>query len=215
MPLLLALVSTHSAAVRRPPTLDYHQQNVVATWNVFLIMQSAAQTFHHCLPPIFTAGEDGGRTNQKEIWKETQDPSSFNAATFRALCVQSQGPQSVRFPQLRRRTILTGNRILFQTYVNDSSMLVMWFHYNIYIDSRQKERSCLSPRQYWLFWSYLVFQRTLCFWFTEVVFIVQIHSGSSEAEEENDPDGCYAFRRKAGCQYYAVSALLWLPCFYL
>nr|XP_046226996.1 enhancer of polycomb homolog 1 isoform X1 [Scatophagus argus] len=31
----------------------------------------------------------------------------------------------------------------------------------------------------------------------------QIHSGSSEAEEENDPDGCYALRRKAGCQYYA------------
>ncbi|XP_003968226.2 enhancer of polycomb homolog 1-like isoform X1 [Takifugu rubripes] len=31
----------------------------------------------------------------------------------------------------------------------------------------------------------------------------QIHSGSSETEEENDPDGCYAFRRKAGCQYYA------------
>ncbi|KAK5600737.1 Glycosyltransferase 64 protein C4 [Crenichthys baileyi] len=31
----------------------------------------------------------------------------------------------------------------------------------------------------------------------------QIHSGSSEAEEENDPDGCYGFRRKAGCQYYA------------
>ncbi|XP_062335317.1 enhancer of polycomb homolog 1-like isoform X1 [Osmerus eperlanus] len=31
----------------------------------------------------------------------------------------------------------------------------------------------------------------------------QVHSGSSEAEEENDPDGCYAFRRKAGCQYYA------------
>ncbi|KAM8822807.1 enhancer of polycomb homolog 1 isoform 2-T3 [Spinachia spinachia] len=31
----------------------------------------------------------------------------------------------------------------------------------------------------------------------------QIHSGSSEAEEENDPDGCYAFRRKAGCHYYA------------
>ncbi|XP_041823600.1 enhancer of polycomb homolog 1-like isoform X2 [Melanotaenia boesemani] len=31
----------------------------------------------------------------------------------------------------------------------------------------------------------------------------QIHSGSSEAEEENDPDGCYVFRRKAGCQYYA------------
>ncbi|XP_063741511.1 enhancer of polycomb homolog 1-like isoform X2 [Eleginops maclovinus] len=32
----------------------------------------------------------------------------------------------------------------------------------------------------------------------------QLHSGSSEAEEENDPDGAYAFRRKAGCQYYAV-----------
>uniref|UniRef100_A0A8C6M6D3 Enhancer of polycomb homolog n=1 Tax=Nothobranchius furzeri TaxID=105023 RepID=A0A8C6M6D3_NOTFU len=31
----------------------------------------------------------------------------------------------------------------------------------------------------------------------------QIHSGSSEAEEESDPDGCYAFRRKAGCQYYS------------
>ncbi|KAM6989403.1 LOW QUALITY PROTEIN: enhancer of polycomb homolog 1-like [Tautogolabrus adspersus] len=31
----------------------------------------------------------------------------------------------------------------------------------------------------------------------------QLHSGSSEAEEENDPDGAYAFRRKAGCQYYA------------
>ncbi|KAM9774576.1 enhancer of polycomb homolog 1-like [Syngnathus typhle] len=33
----------------------------------------------------------------------------------------------------------------------------------------------------------------------------QIHSGSSETEEENDPDGCYAFRRKAGCHYYASS----------
>ncbi|XP_064188437.1 enhancer of polycomb homolog 1-like isoform X2 [Anguilla rostrata] len=31
----------------------------------------------------------------------------------------------------------------------------------------------------------------------------QVHSGSSEAEEENDPDGSFAFRRKAGCQYYA------------
>ncbi|CAL8277217.1 unnamed protein product [Lota lota] len=29
----------------------------------------------------------------------------------------------------------------------------------------------------------------------------QLHSGSSEAEEENDPDGVYAFRRKAGCHY--------------
>ncbi|XP_053293397.1 enhancer of polycomb homolog 1 isoform X1 [Pleuronectes platessa] len=32
----------------------------------------------------------------------------------------------------------------------------------------------------------------------------QLHSGSSEAEEENDPDGGYAFRRKAGCQYHAA-----------
>uniref|UniRef100_A0A672ZPR1 Enhancer of polycomb homolog n=1 Tax=Sphaeramia orbicularis TaxID=375764 RepID=A0A672ZPR1_9TELE len=36
----------------------------------------------------------------------------------------------------------------------------------------------------------------------------QLHSGSSEAEEENDPDGAYAFRRKAGCQYYAL-AVVW------
>uniref|UniRef100_A0AAQ5ZZ74 Enhancer of polycomb homolog n=1 Tax=Amphiprion ocellaris TaxID=80972 RepID=A0AAQ5ZZ74_AMPOC len=38
----------------------------------------------------------------------------------------------------------------------------------------------------------------------------QIHSGSSEAEEENDPDGCYAFRRKAGCQYYASGSWPWV-----
>ncbi|XP_066484302.1 enhancer of polycomb homolog 1 isoform X4 [Tiliqua scincoides] len=31
----------------------------------------------------------------------------------------------------------------------------------------------------------------------------QILSGSSEAEEENDPDGPFAFRRKPGCQYYS------------
>ncbi|XP_075406439.1 enhancer of polycomb homolog 1 isoform X2 [Tenrec ecaudatus] len=31
----------------------------------------------------------------------------------------------------------------------------------------------------------------------------QVLSGSSEAEEENDPDGPFAFRRKAGCQYHA------------
>lgn len=34
--------------------------------------------------------------------------------------------------------------------------------------------------------------------------VVQIHSGSSEAEEENEPDGAFAFRRKAGCVYNAV-----------
>lgn len=36
-------------------------------------------------------------------------------------------------------------------------------------------------------------------------FYLKVLSGSSEAEEENDPDGPFAFRRKAGCQYYAVS----------
>uniref|UniRef100_A0A8C1PLN9 Enhancer of polycomb homolog 1 (Drosophila) a n=1 Tax=Cyprinus carpio TaxID=7962 RepID=A0A8C1PLN9_CYPCA len=30
----------------------------------------------------------------------------------------------------------------------------------------------------------------------------QMHSGSSEAEEENEPDGVFAFRRKAGCVYH-------------
>ncbi|XP_036428364.1 enhancer of polycomb homolog 1 isoform X1 [Colossoma macropomum] len=32
----------------------------------------------------------------------------------------------------------------------------------------------------------------------------QMHSGSSEAEEENDPDGPFAFRRKAGCVYHSA-----------
>ncbi|XP_051530829.1 enhancer of polycomb homolog 1-like isoform X4 [Myxocyprinus asiaticus] len=32
----------------------------------------------------------------------------------------------------------------------------------------------------------------------------QMHSGSSEAEEENEPDGAFAFRRKAGCHYHAA-----------
>lgn len=36
----------------------------------------------------------------------------------------------------------------------------------------------------------------------------KVLSGSSEAEEENDPDGPFAFRRKTGCQYYAVSLLV-------
>lgn len=38
----------------------------------------------------------------------------------------------------------------------------------------------------------------------------KVLSGSSEAEEDNDPDGPFAFRRKAGCQYYAVSVRLFL-----
>lgn len=32
----------------------------------------------------------------------------------------------------------------------------------------------------------------------------EMHSGSSEAEEENEPDGAFAFRRKAGCVYHAA-----------
>lgn len=43
----------------------------------------------------------------------------------------------------------------------------------------------------------------------------QLHSGSSEAEEENDPDGAYAFRRKAGCQYYAVRNITFCSLEYL
>nr|XP_023696154.1 enhancer of polycomb homolog 1 isoform X1 [Paramormyrops kingsleyae] len=34
-------------------------------------------------------------------------------------------------------------------------------------------------------------------------FSQHIQSGSSDVEEENDPDGPFAFRRRAGCQYYA------------
>lgn len=41
---------------------------------------------------------------------------------------------------------------------------------------------------------------------TSDLLCLQLHSGSSEAEEENDPDGAYAFRRKAGCQYFSVSS---------
>ncbi|KAI1884910.1 hypothetical protein AGOR_G00214760 [Albula goreensis] len=41
----------------------------------------------------------------------------------------------------------------------------------------------------------------------------QIQSPVSEPDEENDPDGMFGFRRKAGCQYYAPhvdrSGLLW------
>uniref|UniRef100_A0A3B3RJU5 Enhancer of polycomb homolog n=1 Tax=Paramormyrops kingsleyae TaxID=1676925 RepID=A0A3B3RJU5_9TELE len=33
----------------------------------------------------------------------------------------------------------------------------------------------------------------------------QVQSPASEPDEENDPDGLFAFRRKAGCQYHAVS----------
>lgn len=45
----------------------------------------------------------------------------------------------------------------------------------------------------------------LASFFLPTAFFLKVFSGSSEAEEENDPDGPFAFRRKAGCQYYAVS----------
>ncbi|KAG7319683.1 hypothetical protein KOW79_016826 [Hemibagrus wyckioides] len=32
----------------------------------------------------------------------------------------------------------------------------------------------------------------------------QLYSGSSEAEEENEPDGVFAFRRRSGCHYQSV-----------
>ncbi|ETE65934.1 Enhancer of polycomb-like 2 [Ophiophagus hannah] len=35
----------------------------------------------------------------------------------------------------------------------------------------------------------------------------QVSSPISEPEEENDPDGACAFRRRAGCQYYAIQTL--------
>lgn len=55
----------------------------------------------------------------------------------------------------------------------------------------------LGKKKTFFFDSYLFFR----------MFCLKILSGSSEAEEENDPDGPFAFRRKAGCQYYAVSVL--------
>lgn len=53
------------------------------------------------------------------------------------------------------------------------------------------------------------------------VAVVQMHSGSSEAEEENEPDGVFAFRRKAGCVYHTVGVQRWrishltLPLFHI
>ncbi len=41
------------------------------------------------------------------------------------------------------------------------------------------------------------------FWLNTLLF-PQMFSGSSEVEEENDPDGVFGFRRRTGCQYRAV-----------
>ena len=37
----------------------------------------------------------------------------------------------------------------------------------------------------------------------------------SDHEDENDPDGPFAFRRRKACNYYAVSALDFRCCFFL
>lgn len=75
-----------------------------------------AQVLTCCFLCLSKAWKGGGSTNQKEIWKETQNIPPVSASTFRTLCVQSQGPQPVWFPQLRWRAILTG--ILYQTTMN-------------------------------------------------------------------------------------------------
>ncbi len=41
------------------------------------------------------------------------------------------------------------------------------------------------------------------FWLNTLLFR-QLFSGSSEVEEENDPDGVFGLRRRTGCQYHAV-----------
>ena len=49
----------------------------------------------------------------------------------------------------------------------------------------------------------------------DMILFIQVQS-LSDQEEENDPDGIYAFRRKKGCNYHAVSSrqywLIYLPC---
>ena len=39
---------------------------------------------------------------------------------------------------------------------------------------------------------------------------VEIDNESEKLEEENDPDGPCAFRRRAGCQYYAVRTIFFV-----
>lgn len=44
---------------------------------------------------------------------------------------------------------------------------------------------------------------------TSVAFFPPLYqSPSSEPDEENDPDGGFVFRRRAGCHYLAVSLML-------
>ncbi len=45
--------------------------------------------------------------------------------------------------------------------------------------------------------------RFVFFWLNTLLFR-QLFSGSSEVEEENDPDGVFGLRRRTGCQYHAV-----------
>ena len=42
------------------------------------------------------------------------------------------------------------------------------------------------------------------------MLLSQVPSPASEPEEENDPDGPCAFRRRAGCQYYAVRTIFFV-----
>lgn len=98
MPPSLAVVSAHALGCRHQPP------EFLCTFRPKRLLTHAVS-----FPPVLTAGEDGGRANQEEIRKETQDPPSVCNSTFGALGVQPQGPQPVRFPQFGRRTVLTGN----------------------------------------------------------------------------------------------------------
>lgn len=134
MPLLLTVVSAHT---RRPPTLDCHQQqSCSASWTCSINTERLL---------FSTAGEDGGSATQKEIRKETQDPSSVGAAAFRALGVQPQGPQPIRLPQLRRRTLLTGNaqREYDGGFNSETLHLLITFSLcrSIQVPQRQKRRT--------------------------------------------------------------------------
>lgn len=76
-----------------------------------------------------------------------------------------------------------------------------------------KKKKKLINKGFWL--QYYNFCSSADLTLTSDVSHPQLHSGSSEAEEENDPDGAYAFRRKAGCQYYAVRNITFCSLEYL
>ena len=44
--------------------------------------------------------------------------------------------------------------------------------------------------------------------------LLSFQMSPSDHEDENDPDGIFAFRRKRDCQYYAVSIEQYLGKFY-